>query len=167
MRDVDFSEMASSQVLIPLSSPERMTTYVQSPSLGAFRPPRPPAARIHGHASEVNRLIKVTIPNSEKDRNGVDDHVWSSSFDKSILIWSFRGRSRPRCRQELFGHKGSVDFLLCCEKGIVCSSSADTKDKSLHFWQYQQFAFKDDPKHDRLSFTDVLSGESVPAGTYT
>jgi len=125
----------------------------QRHSLSVSKRSRAPAHFLGAHFSEVNKLIKISppIPNQHNET-----HVWSCSFDKTIIVWSsnvpilikkpFRfdgnlntviiGLSRPRCRQDLYGHKGSADILLRCDPGIVCSCSTSTRDKSLHLWQY-------------------------------
>jgi len=106
----------------------------QRHSLSVSKRSRAPAHFLGAHFSEVNKLIKISppIPNQHNET-----HVWSCSFDKTIIVWSSNGLSRPRCRQELYGHKGSADILLRCDPGFVCSCSTSTRDKSLHLWQYQ------------------------------
>jgi len=124
------------------------------PSILNVKKSRVPAHFLGAHYSEVNKLIKVSPTNCD------ETHVWSCSFDKTIMIWGTNGRARPRCRQELYGHKGSVDYIVGCDPGIVCSSSMFSKDKSLHFWQYNQ-NFKLEPKGHTRIHTDPSLSESV------
>jgi len=78
------------------------------------------------HSGPINCLEVVKAPNGNL-------HVWSGSFDKTIIIWDAKSHD---CLRQLHGHTDTVHCLVSTRIGRLYSGGY-RNDKTLKCWVYQ------------------------------
>jgi len=85
---------------------------------------RQPLADLTSHKGRILCLAPITYTDGQQ-------HIWSGSFDKSILVWDPKTFKRV---QVLKGHDDDVHCLVDIGSDMMCSGG---RDWSIIFWYYR------------------------------